>query len=118
MVNVSIWSTIEQSIGIICACLITYRPLLARMRGKTYSRTTENLASQGETSKSAVEMSNRRFGDADTAHFARLSEDHELYGGIKTDVTATPWTREFPPIPRVIVKAQTIEQYHDDISPV
>lgn len=115
MINVSIWSTIEQSIGIICACLVTYRPLLGRLRS-FYSRTTDNPRTQGDTSKS-TEMPNlrprppRRSSDPSTAGFARLYED-DLERGFKTHIIAsrTPGLQD---VPKVIMKSQTIEQHHE-----
>jgi hypothetical protein len=39
--NIAIWSCLELGIGIICACLITLRPLLRRMKAR-YSDLSEN----------------------------------------------------------------------------
>ena len=113
------WSTIEQSIGIICACLITYRPIFSRLRS-AYSRAIEHPATQAYVSKS-VEMPNMRSkglprsSDAFTAGFARLYEEDKFERGVKTQVTVTE-TCELPPSLELIMKNQTIEQYHDRVS--
>jgi len=103
MVNVSIWSTIEISIGIICACLVTYRPLFKRMqygRGRTTTTATHIASYPSGT----VELSSMRskpspqFGDA---RFARLSDEEkdELERGGNIHVTTTTiQIHEFPAI--------------------
>ena len=120
MVNVSIWSTIEQSIGIICACLITYRPLFGRMCS-AYHNTIEKPAMQSHPSKTG-EMPNLRSkasgrtSDASAAGFARLYED-DFESGVTTHVTAIR-TPGFSAVPKAIMKDQTIELHHSYVSDV
>ena len=119
MVGVSIWSTIEQSLGIICACLITYQPLLSRVLSP-FRRGSTTCDSQPATSK-ATEMS--RLGtrhtmkppsDSSTARFARLDEESGIEGSVTTHVTAA-WREESTVLPEAIMKNQTIEQFHHPV---
>ena len=102
-VDASIWSTIEQSVGIICACLLTYQPLFRWFSSKTRGYSDKAYSGRAPSkmipmlhlaSKSAPKTS----GDAKNAGFSRLDEENGLESSITTHVTTAPSTR--PPAAR------------------
>jgi hypothetical protein len=119
MVDVSIWSTIEQSLGIICACLITYQPLLSRVLSP-FRRSSDTGESERNPSK-ATEMvrlgtrpNQKPSNDVSSAGFARLNEDNDIESTVTTYVTAD-WKGDPMVLPKAITKSQTIEQYHQPL---
>ncbi|KAL8934423.1 MAG: hypothetical protein Q9216_005923 [Gyalolechia sp. 2 TL-2023] len=116
IVDASIWSTIEQSVGIICACLLTYQPLFrrlfAKVRGYSDKFDSENAPSRAISmqpwrSKSAANVS----GDPGSAGFSRLNEKHCLENGVTTRVTAERVVGS--EAPAGILRNQAIEQHHE-----
>lgn len=123
MVDISIWSTVESSIGIICACLITYRPLIGRLRS-TYSGNITDHGTPGVDASKSVEMPNRRSkvshgsSDASTAGFARLIEEDKGMAVPTTHVTSIR-TMGVPPVPKGAVRSPAVGELEDDeYSPV
>ncbi|KAL9024698.1 MAG: hypothetical protein Q9196_006322, partial [Gyalolechia fulgens] len=93
IVDASIWSTIEQSVGIICASLLTYQPLFHRIFSK-FRGFSDRLDSE-RTPPRAIGMlpwrsksDARVSGDPGSAGFSRLNEKPCLENGVTTRVTA------------------------------
>lgn len=114
------WSTIEQSIGIICACLLTYQPLFRRMFSKS-AGSSANAYVQRKSSK-VIGMNNlslkshsKASGDASNAGFSRLDEESGIGSSVTTHVTAErPAT--LTATKDGIVRGQVFEQHHEFIS--
>lgn len=122
-VDTSMWSTIEQSIGIICASLITYQPLVSRLL--SFIRVESSPASDNQYQDSSKPNELRRLkrrsplrlsSDASTARFARLDEIAGMESSVTTYVTTTAESSRFPGAPETILKNHTIEQHHDHLS--
>lgn len=118
IVDASIWSTIEQSVGIICACLLTYQPLFRRIFSKP--RGYSDNPYTGRTPSKAVRMlhlssesASKGPRDVGNAGFSRLDEEHGLGSSVTTRVTATH--RASNEAPAGIVMDQAIEQHHEII---
>lgn len=62
IVQPSIWTTIEQSTGIICACLPTLRPLFGRLLNSAHSRHGPSKRSNPSSSGHTSEQSHRGGG--------------------------------------------------------
>ena len=114
IVSASVWSTIEQSVGIVCACLITFQPLISWLL-LTVKRTGRDSGAQSESSR-AYELSKPRpkiksktTGEPGAGSFARLEERNE----VESTVTAEPYSG-FSNVPDAILKKQTIEQRYDN----
>lgn len=79
-VNTAMWSSIEQSIGIICACLPTLRPLIRRIYGTSKNATTETSnGSRSRVRSTTIHLSN--LGSTQTtssAGFVGLEDDSSL----------------------------------------
>lgn len=82
-VETAMWSSIEQAVSIICACLPTLRPLFRRLYSST-AHNSENANSyhtepRGKTTSNNITLSQfTNSGDADsTAGFARLSNHYD-----------------------------------------
>ena len=124
-VNTSMWSTIEQSIGIICACLITYQPLVSRLfslikgesssAGENQRRESSEVYELGHLKRRSPIM-NLSSNNASTAGFARLDEVAGMENSVTTCVSTTAESRRFMGSPEAILKNHTIEQHHDHLS--
>lgn len=79
-VNAGIWTATEPTMGVVCACLPSLRPLLKRLVSNTYRgptfKGTKNKSAQGYGSgTSSPYMWNRNKGeDGDVGSFTRLEE--------------------------------------------
>ncbi|KAL8999884.1 MAG: hypothetical protein Q9188_005790 [Gyalolechia gomerana] len=121
LVNVILWSAIEQSTGIVCACLPTTRPLLGRLltkmkRSDKSSDGTPQIHPNGIALTSYHSRRNNIPGSLDTSKsgFARLDE-RIIDGGtitVTTDISKT--LSDGPLRPPRILKQQTFEQHVDD----
>lgn len=78
-VDTATWSSVEQSVGIICTCLPTLRPLLRfiRRRNTTVDR----------TSKASIPLSSVRKGPRTSARLSGMAEmapsEREILGSVK-----------------------------------
>ena len=134
IVTASIFTTVEQSMGITCACLPTLRPLIARLR--EISKNSSNRTPESDipndpialkTLKTRPAFSHTNVGDSRTG-FAKLPGDIESgLGSLATtgsrDATVTthvgtspPGLKEQPAMPEAILRQQTLEQHHNQIS--
>lgn len=117
MVNASMWSTIEQSIGIICACLITYQPLLSRVLSFFNCESPTTARNQQIPSRS-YELANLKMSPLkpslgeSTAGFARLGEHAGTESAVTTHVTMAG-ADTITVVSEGIVSNQTIEQHRD-----
>ena len=82
----AVWTEVEQSLGIVCACLPCLRPLLGRfLAGSTFHGTAGT--GNTDTMKSRdIELAKR--GNESTAGFARLAEQQGGLPGTVNEVTA------------------------------
>lgn len=122
LVNVILWSAIEQSTGIVCACLPTTRPLLGRLFTKMRRTSDKNSESTPRIHPSGIALTSyhsRRgiHGSLDTSKngFARL-EERTIDGNtitVKTDISRS-LSDGTPNIPQGILKQQTFEQHVDN----
>ncbi|KAL8936666.1 MAG: hypothetical protein Q9211_004070 [Gyalolechia sp. 1 TL-2023] len=119
IVDASIWSTIEQSVGIICASLLTYQPLFHRIFSK-FRGFSDRLDSE-RTPPRAIGMlpwrsksDARVSGDPGSAGFSRLNEKPCLENGVTTRVTAERVVGN--EAQAGILTNQAIEQHHEVIS--
>ena len=117
LVTASIWTTIEQSIGIVCACLPTVRPLIARfwkgvkksneddtLRQKTFS---SSIPLSRPTAQHGVQRSTNMVDDG----FVRLTESLELGNGSVTAYVSEARGDNLPVAVDAIVKQQRLEQH-------
>ena len=122
IVDASMWSTIEQSVGIICACLLTYQPLFRWFWNRFSSKTRGYSDDSRRTPSKRIQMlhlasksASKTSGDANNAGFSRLDEENGLESSITTHVTTAPSTR--PPASQDrIVRDQAFEQHHEYIN--
>lgn len=119
-----IWTVVEQSLGIICACLPTLRPLLSRF-GLFTTKSTHASNSKNTNSRSGAviglsNLSSRpgfrpSMDVSSNAGFARLDEEN---GGLGHSVLTTHAGRmpsgDVPQVSRGILKGQTVEQHYDE----
>lgn len=81
-IDTAMWSSIEQSVGIVCACLPTLRPLFRRLYGASAidPYTLSNGShSQSPSRSGAAQLSDQSRGDeSSTVEFARLSNENTL----------------------------------------
>ncbi|KAL6714198.1 hypothetical protein ACLMJK_008693 [Lecanora helva] len=128
LVPVTYWTTIEQSVGIICACLPTMRPLIMRYSkgssGATYD--PEAAGNQSDTIPLSDYSSSRKGGVMGTRAsletnrkmgFERLPEDIAAAGGkgaplVTANVTRTA-SDKLPTPPQGILMQQSLEQRSD-----
>ena len=130
-VNTATWSCVEQSLGIICACLPTMRPLLGRILHTTKrSGGSDTKESHARSRPVTIELGTKKLGwngsanDGDsTVGFARLPEEYPtpglsqppgypLNGATAISTTVAPVSQD-PSLdlaPQTIVKKQEIEQ--------
>lgn len=119
-----IWTVVEQSLGIICACLPTLRPLLSRI-GLFTIKTTHASNSKNTNSRSgaAIGLSNLSsrpgfrpsIDVSSNAGFARLDEENGTLGhSILTTHAGRMPSGDVPQVPRGILKGQTVEQHYDE----
>ncbi|KAM0800963.1 hypothetical protein BDR22DRAFT_223321 [Usnea florida] len=82
----AVWTEVEQSLGIVCACLPCLRPILGRfLAGSTFHGTAGT--GNTDTMKSRdIELAKR--GNESTAGFARLAEQQGGLPGTVNEVTA------------------------------
>ncbi|KAL8934398.1 MAG: hypothetical protein Q9216_005931 [Gyalolechia sp. 2 TL-2023] len=120
LVNVILWSAIEQSTGIVCACLPTTRPILGRLLTKM-KRSDKNSDGTPKNHPEGIALTSyhsRRnlHGSLDTSKsgFARLDE-RGIDGTITvtTDISKT-LSDGTPVMPQRILKQQTFEQRVDN----
>ena len=130
LVVASIFTTVEQSMGITCACLPTLRPLIGRLL--EMSKHSSNRTPDDDVSKNSIALRNLRsrpmlnqsnVGESRTG-FARLPGDIEsglasLALTVPRDAVVTTHVgtspsgfEEQPVIPEAIIRQQIIEQHH------
>ena len=133
IVTASIFTTVEQSMGIICACLPTLRPLIGRLREMSKhssDRTPRSDIPKNSMAlkplKSRTAFNHANVGDSRTG-FAKLLGDIESgLGGLPTSESreATVTTHvgtspsgfeEQPAMPETILRQQTLEQHHNQV---
>ena len=111
-----IWTVIEQSMGIICACLPTTRPIFDRVRsnGKnSNSSATHDTATRVPLGNFSSRSNLRPLADISKAGFARLDEEIALEpNSVSTHASMTP-RGGLPVVTDGIVKQQTLEQHYD-----
>jgi hypothetical protein len=106
-VDTAMWSSIEQSVAILCGCLPTLRPLFRRMYGSTdhdHSRKSSshprsapiNLSRLRTTTTTTTTTTTRSANGSSQVGFARLSNDAEptmvttgMYSGYSGDMQSS-----------------------------
>ena len=118
LVTASIWTTIEQSIGIICACLPTTRPLIARFLKGVNSSSDDDTVGQ-KMAASSIPLSHypARHGvhgstDTNTDGFVRLNEGN---GSVTAHVSKARGD-DLPVTADGIIKEQRLEQHVEHTS--
>ena len=128
----SIWTSVEQSLGIVCACLPVLRPLFHRDFFTPVSK-SKATSLTGNTATSNLNLTHKwgSSGERGITGFARLDEAdfrgemppdqltesillQPMGGSVTTEVTKAPKS-DLPVIPAAILKGQTIEQHYDRI---
>ena len=117
----AVWTVIEQSLGITCACLPTLRPLFGRLLfGTTHAAGSSGATRSGEapSSKPGFRPLIARPEDEEAiAGFAVLSEDNMPAATVTTHAIAT-YPEEPKIVPERIVKSQSIEQHFSPPPPI
>ncbi|CAD6565603.1 MAG: hypothetical protein ASARMPRED_007366 [Alectoria sarmentosa] len=81
----AVWSEVEQSLGIVCACLLCLRPLLGRFfMGSNAHGTIAN----GTTDANSRDIELVKRGNESTAGFARLAEEQGDLSGTVNEIRA------------------------------
>lgn len=117
LVTASIWTAIEQSIGIVCACLPNIRPLLAHfwkdvensneddtLGEKAYLR---SIPLSGQIANHGVQRSTSTMDDG----FVGLTENLELGNGSVTVQVSEARGDNLPVAAHGIIKQQRLEQH-------
>lgn len=117
LVTASIWTTIEQSIGIICACLPTTRPLIARIL-KGFKKSNGDGTPEQKMAPSSIPLSfyAARHGvqdstDTTTDRFVRLTEGNAPGNSLVTAHASEAKGDDLLVAPDAIIKQQRLE-YH------
>ena len=129
----SIWTTVEQSMGVICACLPPCRPLFSklstRIRSQLYSSkggtSSKGGGSGGNRDGTAGDSVGLKFmndgrptkrptADFRNTGFMSLDEEEGVGGSVTTNVGSggRAGKEDSDVIPEAIVKNQSIEQHH------
>lgn len=121
IVTASIWTTIEQSMGIICACLPTTRIIFDRLLRNSLRSTGSDGDQRKELHSSVMSLSHYKshtgtHGSADATRdgFARLSEESRMVVGSVTAQASKAAETDLPYVPNRIVRQQRLEQRVDD----
>ena len=121
IVDASMWSTIEQSVGIICACPLTFQPLFGRVFAKV--RGSKNNESDAQAQSKFTMMHRlrpnwpfRTSRDAVNENFFRLDEESDVGNRITTRVTTAGQGTLAPHALSGIVMDHAIEQRHEYVS--
>lgn len=121
LVTASIWTTIEQSMGIICACLPTTRPLMGRLFSNIQSRDKDHPSGTPDTHPKAIPLptytSRPSLGgplDNSRTGFARLEEENLVGAGFVTTDASRISDDDLPTVPDRIVKQQKVEQHFEE----
>ena len=120
IVTPTIWTTIEQSMGILCACLPPTRPLLGRFL-RTLKRSTGHSTDRSKPSNTgAVPLthysSQRGLNSSKNMPrdgFSRLSEENNAGLGTVTAQTSAVPNVDLPIMSDRILMQQTLEQQVD-----
>ena len=118
IVPVSMWNSMEQSIGIICACLPTTRPLFGRLlhnfRHASGRNEKPHIAGYA-TSIPLAHYSSRRAADGPTGRardgFSPLSEENLTGFSSVTAHASQSASGHLPVVPERIVRQQTLVQH-------
>ncbi|KAI4168742.1 MAG: hypothetical protein LQ343_006178 [Gyalolechia ehrenbergii] len=116
LVTASIWTTIEQSIGIVCACLPTTRPLIKRfLKGVKDSsdRDTDRTLKTSPIPLSYYAASQGVHDSTDTSNdgFVRLTDVGAVGNGSVTAHASTAGSDKPPVAAHTILKQQRLEQH-------
>lgn len=116
-VTATISTMIEQSIGIICACLPTTRPLFGRLLHNIKNSSGDETDKQKVAHSSSVPLSNYTSrsavngpGDMISGGFERLSEENALEIGSVIAHASTAAKDELPIVTDRIVRQKRVEQ--------
>jgi len=115
------WSTVEQSIGIICACLPILRPLFGKIFASSHSGSGSTAIDGKYThhrhgppiglSHLSSKPTTRNSLEGSSAGFARLDEESGIEGSVTTHVTRGS-NNDLHVLPQAILKNQLIEQHY------
>ncbi|KAL8991365.1 MAG: hypothetical protein Q9177_000206 [Variospora cf. flavescens] len=121
LVTASIWTTIEQSVGIICACLPTTKPLMGRLLANIKSSRKGHSDNTHETPTQGISLPTykprRSLGgsiDNSRTGFARLEDGNAVGAGSVTTNASRISGDDLPRVPDRIVKQQKLEQRVDE----
>ena len=117
LVTVGIWTAIEQSIGIVCACLPNIRPLIAHFWKGVRNSIDDDTHRQTTCSKSIplsrhkASHGNQHSTNATDNGFIRLTENLELGNGSVTAHVSGAQGGNLPVVVDAIIKQQRLEQH-------
>ena len=118
IVPVSIWTLIEQNLGIVCACLPTMRPLFGRLLHEIKHSSRRDSDTQKRVHTNVIPLPqyvsrNAAAGSAIAARdgFARLSEENMIEMGSVTAYASKAENGSLPAVPDGILKQQRVEQH-------
>ncbi|KAL8837395.1 MAG: hypothetical protein Q9176_005701 [Flavoplaca citrina] len=116
-VTVSIWTAIEQSIGIVCACLPNIRPLIAHF-WKGVKNSNDDETHRQKAYLSSIPLSRhiahqgvQRSTSTTDDGFVRLAENLELGNGSVTVQVSEARGDNLPVAVDAIIKQQRLEQH-------
>ena len=109
----SLWTSVEQSLGIVCACLPMLRPLFGHLFGTKTGNTTGGSSRTKATQLSDLSSKapRRPSLDTSTAGFTRLHEDDLAGGSVITNATGSE--SHLNPTQPGILKTQSVEQFYE-----
>ncbi len=113
---VSTWTVIEQSMGIICACLPTTKPLfdhLSNMAKNSKSSGTDDPALGTPLNDYSSRSNLRLLASVSKAGFARSDEEFALEPGSVSTHASTMPSVKLHVVTDGIIKHQTLEQHFD-----
>ena len=112
---------IEQSVGIICACLPSTRPLFGRLlsniKHSSGRGTDENIAARSDTialSHYGLRPTSGTSADTTRTGFSRLDEENAIGVNTVTAYAAKTPRDDLPTMPDAILKEQSLEQHIDN----
>lgn len=116
LVTASIWTTIEQSIGIVCACLPTTRPLIKRFISAAKDSNEDTLDRTMKTSSMPLSNYAARQGvhdstDTSNGGFVKLTDGGTVGNGSVTAHASTAGPDKPPVAAHTILKQQRLEQH-------
>ena len=109
----SLWTSVEQSLGIVCACLPMLRPVFTYILGGKPGQSSRGSRSKTtQLSDLSLRPPRRQSMDNITAGFTRLHEDDPVAGSVTAQATQGPESHVDTRQPGIL-KTQSVEQFYE-----